>query len=117
MFYFAPDAYSAVKPEAILSELRCKIADKLKFVVCPGFRSAYDVVLGPETLMAAYPPYRVWTPTFFKMLQEIFNKRWQTLDLKSMMSELQRSSSETIVTKDTLSFVHRFKGKEGTSLS
>ena len=117
MFYFAPDAYSAVKPEAILSELRCKIADKLKFVVCPGFRSAHDVVLGPETLMAAYPPYRVWTPTFFKMLQEIFNKRWQTLDLKSMMSELQRSSLGFMVEKDTFSSVHRFKRKESASLS
>ena len=34
------------------------------------------------------------------MLPEILNKRWQTVDVKSMMSELQRSSSRFMVTKE-----------------
>ena len=104
-------------PEAILSELMSAITNKLKFLVCPryGYSSAYDVLSGPETLLVTYS---VWdlSPTNLKMLPEILNKRWQTLDVKSMMSELQRSS-EFMVRKDTLLSVHRFKRKEGVSLS
>ena len=113
MFHVAPYPYRPV-PKAILSELMSAITNKLKFVVCPNYSSTYRVPSGPETLVAYY-----WgrAPTFLKMLAEILNKRWQTLDLKSMMSELQRSSSETRVKKDTLSSVHRFKRKEGASLS
>ena len=105
-------------PEAILSELKSAITNKLKFVVCRNLIlfSSYDVLSGPETLVTAHD-YWYRTPTFVKMLLEILNKRWQTLDVKSMMSELQRSSSEILITKDTLSFVHRFKRKEGASLS
>ena len=105
-------------PEAILSELMSAITNKLKFVVCPSnvFASLYDVLSGPETLLVAY---NYWDPQppDVEMLPEILNKRWQTLDVKSMMSELQRSPSELMVTKDTLSSVHRFKRKEGASLS
>ena len=105
-------------PEAILSELMSAITNKLKFVVCPINISAslYDVLSGPETLSVAHG-YWYPAPTDLKMLPEILNKRWQTLDVKSMMSELQRSPSEFVVMKDTLSFVHRFKRKEGASLS
>ena len=117
MFHFAPDFYRSV-PEAILIELKSAITNKLKFLVCPryGYSSAYDVLSGPETLLVTY---NVWdlSPTNLKMLPEILNKRWQTLDVKSMMSELQRSSSEFMVRKDTLPSVHRFKRKEGVSLS
>ena len=116
MFHFAPGLYRPV-PEAILSELKSAITNKLKFLVCPlyGYSSAYDVLSGPETLLVTYS---VWdlSPTNLKMLPEILNKRWQTLDVKSMMSELQRSS-EFMVRKDTLPSVHRFKRKEGVSLS
>ena len=117
MFNFAPRGYSAVKPEAILSRLMSAITGKLKFVVFPRSRSAFDVLLFPETLLASYSPYRVWTTTFLKMLLETLNKRWQTLDLKSMMSELHRSSSGFMVTEDNLSSVHRFKRKEDAGLS
>ena len=116
MFHFAPGLYRTV-PEAILSELKSAITNKLKFLVCPryGYSSVYDILSGPETLLVTY---NVWdlSPTNLKMLLEILNKRWQTLDVKSMMSELQRSS-EFMVRKDTLSSVHRFKRKEGVSLS
>ena len=105
-------------PEAILSKLMSAITNKLKFAVIPSniFSSLYDVHSGPETLLVAL---RYWdpAPTDVKMLQEILNKRWQTLDVKSMMSEFQRSSSGLIVMKDTFSSVHRFKRKEGASLS
>ena len=92
------------------------ITNKLKFLVCPVYVYSflYDVLSGPETLLVAY---NYWAPTNVKMLPEILNKRWQTLDVKSMMSELQRSSSKFMVTKDTLSSAHHFKRKEGVSLS
>ena len=89
------------------------ITNKLKFVVFPRSCSTYRVLSGPETLMAAYD---YWDRKL-KILPDILNKRWQTLDLKSMMSELQRSSSKTVITQDTLSSVHRFTRKEGASLS
>ena len=117
MFHFPPEPYRPM-PEAILSELMSAITNKLKFVVCPLHRysSPYHVLSGPETLLVDYT-YLYFAPTFLKMLPEILNKRWQTLDVKSMMSELQRSSSDFMVTKDTLSSVHRFKRKEDASLS
>ena len=115
VFHFVPRAYSVLKPEAILRELTSAITDKLKFVVCPSSPSS-NVLLGPETLLAVYSCL-LWGPNFLKMLQEILNKRWQTLDLKSMMSELRRSSSEIMATKDSLSSVHRFKRKVEASLS
>ena len=64
-----------------------------------GYSSPYDVLSGPETLLVAYNSWD-WPPTNVKMLPEILNKRWQTVDVKSMMSELQRSSSRFIVTKE-----------------
>ena len=116
MFDFAFHPYQHV-PEATLSEQMSAITNKLKFVVCTRYPYEYDggVLSGPETLLATY---RSWdsTPTDEKMLPEILKKRWQTLDVKSMMSELQRSSLRFMVEKDTLSSVHRFKRKEGTSL-
>ena len=74
-------------PEAILSELMSAITNKLKFVVCPINISAslYDVLSGPETLSVAHE-YWYPAPTDLKMLPEILNKRWQTLDVKSIMS-------------------------------
>ena len=105
-------------PEAILSELMSAITNKFKFVVYPryGYSLPYYVLSGPETLLVTYNYWHL-SPTNVKMLTEILNKRWQTLDVRSMMSEFQRSSSGFMVTKDTLSSVHRFKRKEGASLS
>ena len=116
MFHSPPEPYRPLS-DAILSQLMSAITNKLKFLLCPryGYSSSYDVLSGPETLLVAYT-YWYFGPTFLKMLSEILNKRWQTLDVKSMMSELQRSS-EFMVRKDTLLSVHRFKRKEGVSLS
>lgn len=115
MFHFAPDSYRRV-PGAILREQMSAITDKLKFVVRPSYYCKDHALSGPETLLVAYN-YLYGIPSFFKILPEILNKRWQTLDVKSMMSELQRSSSKFMVIKDTLSSVHRFMRKEGASLS
>ena len=115
MFHFAPDPYQPV-PEVTLSEQMSAITDKLKFVVCPHYCCKDRALSGPETLLVAYN-YWYGIPSFLKMLPEILNKRWQTLDVKTMMSELQRSSLEFMVEKDTLSSVHRFMRKEGASLS
>ena len=71
----------------------------------------FDGLSVPETLVAA--TYGYW----FEEVPEILNKRWQTLDLKSLMLELQRSRSGILITEDTLSSVHRFKRKEDASLS
>ena len=117
MFHFPHVPYRPL-PEAILSELKSAITNKLKFVVCPNLASfpSYYVLSGPETLVTVHD-YWYRTPTFVKLLLEILNKRWQTLDVKSMMSELQRSSSQILIIKDTLSSVYRFKLKEGAILS
>ena len=101
--------------EAILSELMSATTNKLKFVVFPGYPYQHPDLSGPETLLVFYNYW--YRGSFMKMLLDILNKRWQTLDLKSMMSELKRSYLENRVTKDTLSSVHRFKRKEGASLS
>ena len=113
MFSVAPYSYWHKRPEAILSEVMSAITKKLKFVVCPHYLYKHNALSGLETFVVGYNDWdRV--PT---LLPEILNKRWQTLDVKSMMSELQRSSSETVIREDTLSSVHRFKRKEGASLS
>ena len=116
MFHFYSDPFLLV-PEAILGGLMSSLTNKLKFAVCPRDRHFwYGVRSGPETLWVAL---NYWDrgPTNVKMLTEILNKRWQTLDVKSMMSELQRSSLMFMIANDTLSSVHRFKRKEGASLS
>ena len=117
MFHFPrpPGLYWPV-PTAVLSELMSAITNKLRFAICPGYSSTYPFFSGPETLMAVYYDWNQ-VPTFLKILLEILNKRWQTLDVKSMMLELQRSPSGIVIANDTLSSVHRFKRKEETGLS
>ena len=103
-------------PEDILSELMSAITNKLKFVVCPHFENSPTYYVLSEALVTAHDygaRTQMLAPTFVKMLLEILNKRWQTLDVKSMMSELQRSYGGFMGTIVTLSSVHRFKRKEG----
>ena len=118
MFHLPSDPYYWPMPEAILSKLMSAITNKLKFAVIHSnvFSSLYDVLSGPETLLVRFTYHFLYpAPTNWKMLPEILNKRWQTLDVKSMMLELQRSPLKLLVMKDTLSSVHRFKRKEGAS--
>ena len=102
--------------DTTLSEQMSAISNELKFVVCHAYPYKYRALSGPETLLVTYRSLD-WVPADVKMLPEILKKRWQSLDVKSMMSELQRSSSGYRVKQDTLSSVHRFKRKEGASLS
>ena len=90
------------------------IPDHAKLVVGPSaFNSTAEV---PETLHVNYHHDNV-LPFFTRMI-EIFNKRWQTLDLISMMQELKRAPNRpydwliSISIKDSLSSLPTFQKKE-----
>ena len=94
-----------------------------KLVVIPhaaGWKSIAEV---PETLHVAYGD-RKSVPVLTQMI-EIFNKRWQTLDLISMMQELKRATGPTVrhfefnfwdpqifIKVDSLSSLPKFQKKE-----
>ena len=106
-----------------------------KFVVGPSeFRSIHKV---PETLHVKYPAGKVLgadevpetldarpysARQFFHRMIDIFSKRWQTLDLISMLQELKRTEStdypmgymhrEIVSIKDSLSTLPTFQKKE-----
>ena len=95
------------------------IADHAKLLVGPSaFNSTAEV---PETLHVSYRSQDV-LPLFTQMI-EIFSKRWQTLDLISMLQELQRAPTKPhgwwlfVSIKDTLSSLPTFqkKGDEHSS--
>ena len=99
------------------------IPDHTKLVVIPhsaGWKSIAEV---PETLHVAYGD-RKSVPVLTQMI-EIFNKRWQTLDLISMMQELIRARGPTVrhfelssrdphisIKVDSLSSLPKFQKKE-----
>ena len=95
------------------------IPDHTKVVVTPhaGWQSIAEV---PETLHVAYP-YRKDVPVLTRMI-EIFNKRWQALDLISMMQELKRATFKQFgfgyrdpnisIKVDSLSCLPKFQKKE-----
>ena len=76
MFHFPLDPHWRV-PEAILSELRSALTNKLTFLICPHYvyLSPYDVLSGPETLLVTYNSWE-WALANVNMLPEILNKRW-----------------------------------------
>ena len=105
------------------------IPDHAKLVVSPSEFRGIDKV--PETLHLQYPVLKVpgFLPlvyrdaadvSFFTWMIDIFNKRWQTLDLISMMHELQRSTiknynvyyGDTISITNSLSSLPTFQKKE-----
>ena len=81
------DLYSEAVLEECVVEKLTLIPDhtKLVFSHC-GWKNIDKV---PETLQVSYPSSFVFP--FFTQMIEIFNKRWQTLDLISMMQELKRT--------------------------
>jgi len=89
------------------------IPDHTKLVFSPhGWKSIDEV---PETLHVSYDS-RFALPFFTQMI-EIFNKRWQTLDVISMMQELKRSAVKDynwcfFSIKDRLSSLPTFQKKE-----
>ena len=85
----------------------------------------------PETLQVAAPVYNTKIP---KLFLQILNKRWQTLDLISMMGEFKRAvrvmkglpkwplsarkiEEPCVTITDSLSSLPRFKRKEELSVS
>jgi len=100
--------------EECVAEKLAIIPDHTKLVVSPSdFKSLAEV---PETLHVSYHVREV-SPAFISMT-EIFNKRWQTLDLISMMRELKRTAysirswGDFISIKDSLSTLPTFQKKE-----
>ena len=93
-------------------KLVSRIPDKPKLGVLKGF----PVVDVPETFQVNAPSYYIYDPM---LLLEILNKRWQTLDLISMMAEYKRSvgGRSTVKITDSLSSLPRFKRKEELSVS
>ena len=79
-----------------------------------------------ETLQVTFPPLN-WLRHFPTLLLDILNKRWQTLDLVSMVDEFKRSvfheisgrnpylADLLVITEDTLSSRPRFKREEDLS--
>ena len=119
VFLISDDAFCT---EAVLEELVTEklalIPDHAKLVVSPSeFKSIAKV---PETLHVSYG-YNLFNQlSFFTQMIEIFNKRWQTLDLISMMHELQRTATrdyhriyprDFISIEDTLSSLPAFQKK------
>lgn len=103
----------AVLKECVIEKFAL-IPDHAKLLVgASWFNSTAKV---PETLHVNYGAHSV--SPFFTLMIEIFNKRWQTLDLISMMHELKRATirphdwSLSISFKDTLTTLPTFQKKE-----
>ena len=145
VFVFGDDElYSEAVLEEHVNEKLALIPDQTKLVVSPlEYRSIdkvpethhakYPALKVSETLHVKYPALKVpghfpllyrdaGDVSFFTWMIEIFNKRWQTLDLISMMQELKRTAAtvyrrhnmyEDIVSiKDSLSTLPTFQKKE-----
>ncbi len=80
--------FKTVLDELVVEKLSL-IPDHPKLVVGPSWLKHTGKV--PETLRVMY---RDVERDFFTSMIEILNKRWQTLDLISMMQELQRTSHD-----------------------
>ena len=80
--------------EDIIAEKFALIPGHAKLVVSP-YGSA-NIGNVPETLHVMYPAFRP-DMTIFTWMVEIFNKRWQTLDLISMMQELKRTCYKEVL--------------------
>jgi len=97
------------------------IPDKIKFVM-----GSWNLISIPEAseslvLIAPFGEFRILE----HLMLDILNKRWQTLDLMSMMEELKRSVNEEsnrtdnrqellnpVLVKDSLSSCPRFQKEE-----
>lgn len=97
------------------------IQDHAKLVVSPFWWKSIGKV--PETLHVMYPVHEglYESLSVVSLMIEIFSKRWQTLDLVSMMQELKRTFSfkwssfnwyEHLTIKDSLSTLPTFQKNE-----
>ena len=81
----------------ILTRLKEKLAlipDEPKLVVFPKPWIKFNEVI-PEALVVQFPTINV--KSFQETVLEVFSKRWQTLDLVSMIHEVQRTFPLTTV--------------------
>ena len=108
--------YSKAVLEECVVEKLALIPDHAKLVVSPSaeFKSTAEV---PETLHVMYLAHQDFP--IFTWMMEIFNKRWQKLDLISMMQELTRTVAADyryryryVYIKDSLSSLPIFQKKE-----
>ena len=117
MFQFSPLAPSLVSD--CFKKLVPRIPDKPKLGVFDR-NVIYTMADHPETLLVTFPSH---LKNLWRLLLEILNKRWQTLDLISMMAEFTRSVRVkqrwpiTVTISDSLSSLPRFKRKEELSVS
>ena len=106
---FSLDVIGKLGPD-VMRKLSSGIPNKTKFVV--GWFAERE---HSETLKVTVPPSRA-SQLNKALLLDILNKRWQTLDLVSMMDEYKRSSHEMsdhrVTIMDTLSSLPRFKREE-----
>jgi len=113
--------YSEAVLEEHVFEKLTLIPYHTKLVVSPSEFRSIDKV--PETLHVSC--YSRFALPFFTHMIEIFNKRWQTLDLISMMQELKRTAAadyryprdrmyygNATSIKDSLSTLPTFQKKE-----
>ena len=76
---------------AIMKRLVSGIPHKIKFLVGSGI--SITVPESSESLVVTNRHSEI-VPQFDRLMLDILNKRWQTLDLISMLGELKRSTSE-----------------------
>ncbi|KAL9959128.1 hypothetical protein ACROYT_G036216 [Oculina patagonica] len=112
--------------EDVLGKLVAGIPDKIKFVIQKESSLMWTKDKLPETLMVT-----AWTKddAFLTLMLEILNKRWRTLDLISMMEELNRSFQikqrlarrflpyDVVRITDALSSLPRFKKEDPIPLT
>jgi len=110
------ELYSEAVLEERVVEKLALIPDHAKLVFSPhGWKSIDEV---PETLHVSYDSS--FGLPFFTQMIEIFNKRWQTLDLIAMIQELKRTTVKDhrlcygrfISIKNSLSGLPTFQKKE-----
>ena len=92
--------------ESVTERLVSGIPDEIKFIMGPSV-SMSVAKTAPKTLLITT---HFTDEAFQTLMLEILTKRWRTLDLMSMMRELNRSHSLTIA--DRLSSLPRFKKEE-----
>ena len=95
--------------EGPMKRLVSGIPDKIKFVM--GSRIPISIPESSESLMVIVPnEYTLYE----SLMLDILNKRWQTLDLISMMEEFKRSANEEF---NKRRYKHTWSGPSITAFS
>ena len=93
-----------------LTEKLALIPEDTKLLITPGTVQWKGIEEMSESLCVTYKPK---LQLFVDTMRKVLSKRWQTLDLISMMRELQRTLplmvSEIVTINDSLSSLPRFQ--------